>query len=220
MTDVTKLRILTTVLRWVVVILILRVLAGILTNYPDYFPPNFDSIFLLGRERTFPGLYAVAFYVHLVSSPVVLVLGLILLSETVRRRFRGLHRRLGWVQVVVLLALVLPSSLVMARWAIGGWPAGVSFVLLTVATAVCAVAGVVQARRKRFVSHRRWMLRCYVLICSAVVLRIISGAVGLFEVPSPEGAYIVSAWASWLVPLAAYELAEYVRSRQSTRREA
>lgn len=215
----TKLRILTAILRWVVVVLILRVLAGILTNYPDYFPPNFDSIFLLGRERTFPGLYAVAFYVHLVSSPLVLVLGLILLSETVRRRFHGLHRRLGWVQVVVLLALVLPSSLVMARWAIGGWPAGLSFVLLTAATAVCVVTGVVQARRKRFISHRRWMIRCYVLICSAVVLRIISGAVGLFEVPSPEGAYIISAWASWLVPLAGYELLEHIWARRLTRRE-
>lgn len=212
-----KLHILTTALRWVVVVLILRVLAGILTNYPDYFPPNFDSTFLLGRERTFPGLYAAAFYVHLVSSPVVLVVGLILLSEAVRRRLRGLHRRLGWVQAVVLLGFVLPSSLVMARRAIGGWPAGVSFVLLTGVTAVCAVAGVVQARRKRFNRHRRWMIRCYVLICSAVVLRIISGAVGLFEPPSPEGAYIVSAWASWVVPLAGYELFEKIRASWANR---
>ena len=52
------------------------------------------------------------------------------------------------------------------------------------------------------------MLRCYVLICSAVALRLISGAAGLVGVPSPEGAYIVAAWSSWLVPLAAFEIAE------------
>ena len=44
--------ILTTALRWLVVVLILRVLATILLNYPDYFPPNFDSLFLQGREAT------------------------------------------------------------------------------------------------------------------------------------------------------------------------
>ena len=56
-------RILTTVLRWLAVVLILRVLAAILANYPDYFPPNFDSLFLQGREATFTGLYRPAFYV-------------------------------------------------------------------------------------------------------------------------------------------------------------
>jgi uncharacterized membrane protein len=212
---VAKLRLLTAILRWVVVVLVLRVLVSILSNYPDYFPPNFDSTFLLGRERTFPGVYEVAFNVHLVASPVVLVLGLVLLSETVRRRFGRLHRRLGWVQIVLLLAFVLPSSLVMARRAIGGWPSGASFMLLTVATAVCAVAGVIEARRKRFDRHRRWMLRCSVLICSAVVLRLISGVVGLFEVSNPEGAYTISAWASWLVPLAVFEVWERFRVGQS-----
>ena len=50
-------RILTTVLRWLAVVLILRVLVTILANYPDYFPPNFDSLFLQGREATFTGIY-------------------------------------------------------------------------------------------------------------------------------------------------------------------
>ena len=84
-------RILTTVLRWLAVVLILRVLATILANYPDYFPPNFDSLFLQGREATFTGAYPAAFYVHIFSGPVVLFNGLILLSETIRRR----HRRLA-----------------------------------------------------------------------------------------------------------------------------
>jgi hypothetical protein len=52
------------------------------------------------------------------------------------------------------------------------------------------------------------MLRCYVLICSALALRLISGAAGLIGVPSPESAYIVAAWCSWLIPLAACELVE------------
>ena len=210
-------RILATILRWLAVLLILRVLATILANYPDYFPPDFDSLFLQGREATFTGLYRPAFYVHIVSGPIVLVNGLILLGERFRRRHNGLHRVLGRVQVFVLLLFVLPSSVVMSRHAFGGWPAGLSFLLLSVTTAWCAVAGVFQARRGRYDEHRRWMLRSYVLICSAVALRLISGAAEMVEVPSPKEAYIVAAWSSWLFPLGAFEMAEFARRRRELR---
>lgn len=199
-------RALTTVLRWLAVVLILRVLYTILANYPDYFPPNFDSLFLQGREATFHGTYAAAFYVHIFSAPFVLFNGLVLMSEYVRRRHGAWHRWLGRAQVVVLLLFVLPSSVMMSRHAFGGWPAGVSFVALSVATAVCAIRGVVHAWNRRYESHRRWMTRCYILLCSAVALRLISGAAGLIGVESPESAYIAAAWASWLLPLAAYEV--------------
>jgi hypothetical protein len=189
-------------------VLILRVLATILANYPDYFPPNFDSLFLQGREAPFTGAYQPAFYVHIFSGPVVLFNGLILLSAYVRRHHAAWHRVLGRIQVAVLLLFVLPSSVVMSRHAFGGWPAGLSFLLLSAATATCAIVGVVHARRRRYHQHRRWMLRSYVLICSAVALRLISGAAGLVGVPSPEGAYVVAAWSSWLIPLAAYEIVE------------
>ena len=209
-------RILTTALRWLAVVLILRVLVTILANYPDYFPPDFGSLFLQGREATFAGAYRPAFYVHIFCGPFVLLNGLILLSERVRRRHGGLHRVLGRVQVAVLLLFVLPSSVVMSRHAFGGWPAGVSFLALSAATAVCAVVGVVHARHRRYDRHRRWMLRCYVLICSAVVLRLVSGAAGLVGVPSPEGAYVVAAWVSWLVPLAVFEIVERLPRSGST----
>src|SRR5437667_6320144 len=88
-------RILTTVLCWLAVLLILRVLAAILANYLDYFPPNFDSLFLQGREATFTGAYRPAFYIHIFSGPVVLFNGLILMSDYVRRHHRGLLRFLG-----------------------------------------------------------------------------------------------------------------------------
>lgn len=201
-------KILMMVLRWLAVVLILRVLAAILANYLDYFPANFDSLFLQGREATFNGAYRAAFYVHIFSGPVVLFNGLILLSDTIRRRHRVWHRGLGRFQVVVLLAFVLPSSVVMSQHAFGGWLAGLSFHFLSAATAICAIVGVVNACRHRYDQHRRWMLRAYVLICSAVSLRLISGAAGLIGVASSEHAYILAAWSSWLFPLAAYEIAE------------
>lgn len=208
-------RFLTTVLRWLAVVLILRVLVAILANYPDYFPPNFASLFLQDREATFGGAYRPAFYIHIISAPVVLFNGLILLSEYVRRRHGGWHSWLGRGQVVVLLLFVLPSSAVMSRHAFGGWSAGLSFFLLSATTASCAIVGVVYARRRRYDRHRRWMIRSYVLICSAVTLRLISGTAGLVGVANPEGAYIFAAWSSWLFPLAAYEIVERLPARRN-----
>ncbi|VTR96088.1 Uncharacterized protein OS=Planctomyces limnophilus (strain ATCC 43296 / DSM 3776 / IFAM 1008 / 290) GN=Plim_2418 PE=4 SV=1: DUF2306 [Gemmata massiliana] len=208
-------RILATALRWLAAVLVVRVLVTILSNYPDYFPPDFDSLFLQGRESTFVGSYRPAFYVHILSSPFVLLNGLFLVVVPPRRRHDRLHRVLGRVQVVVLLALVLPSSVLMSRHAFGGWRAGLSFVALAGATATCAVLGVVRARRRHFDRHRRWMTRCFVLICSAVVLRLTSGAASVIGVPNPEGAYIVAAWCSWLVPLTVYELVERLPTRAS-----
>jgi uncharacterized membrane protein len=197
-----------TVLRWLAVMLILRVLAAMLSNYPDYFPPNFDSLFLQGRETTFTGTYRPAFYIHIFFGPVVLFNGLILMSEYVRRHYGGLHRVLGRVQVLILLLILLPTSVVMSRYSFGGWPSGLSFSLLSLATASCAIVGVVYARRRRYAQHRRWMLRCYILICSAVALRLISGTAGLVGVQNAEEAYIIASWCSWLVPLATYEIIE------------
>jgi uncharacterized membrane protein len=199
-------RTLTAVLRVLAVLLILRVLVAIVANYSDYVPPDFESTFLQGRETTFVGSYRPAFYVHIVSGPFVLVNGLILLSETVRRRCGGLHRALGRVQVVTLLVFMIPSGVVMSRHAFGGWHAGVSFVVLSILTAACAVIGVIHARNLRFEKHSLWMLRTYVLICSAVALRLISGMAEWAGVANPEPAYVVAAWASWVLPLIGFEI--------------
>lgn len=196
-------------------LLILRVLGTILANYPDYFPPNFDSLFLQGREATFHGTYRLAFYVHILTAPIVLVIGLVLLSETVLCRYRQLHRVLGRIQVAILLLLVLPSSVVMSRNAFAGWVAGVSFLTLSLVTAGCAIVGLVEARRRRIDRHRRWMTRTYILLCSAVVLRLVSGTAGLLGVVNPEMAYRLAAWASWLFPLAIGEC--WLRTRNMGR---
>lgn len=203
-----------TILRCVFVLLMLRVVVAIVANYPDYFPPNFDSLFLEGRQATFQGMYCVAFYIHIFVGPFVLLSGLILLSETVRKRCGKLHRLLGRVQVAVLIVLLLPTSLVMSQYAFGGWPAGLSFSVLSLLTGICAILGVKYARARKFDQHRSWMLRTFILLCSAVALRLISGMLDTLKVPHPENAYIVASWCSWVIPLLVFEIAGSVKLRE------
>src|SRR5262249_27805285 len=59
-------------------VLVVEVVARVVSNYPRYLPPDFSAEFLHGRERQFLGPYPLAFYVHILSGPISLILGLAL----------------------------------------------------------------------------------------------------------------------------------------------
>lgn len=200
------------ILKLLVALLILKVTFGVMLGYRDYIPPNFDNDFLSGRQSYFSGAYQWAFYAHIVSGPVSLVLGLILVSESFRRRFPKWHRLLGKVQAGIVLILLAPSGLWMACYAQTGSVAGVGFALLAIATGTCVLFGWRTAVKKRFAEHRRWMLRCFLLLCSAVVVRIIGGLATVAAV-GDLWIYPLTAWASWLVLLTAFEFTDAVRRR-------
>jgi predicted membrane protein DUF2306 len=200
------------VLTLLAALLILKVTVAIVLKYRDYFPRNFNSDFLHGREQYFSGGYQWAFYVHIASGPISLMLGLILISERFRRRFPKWHRLLGRAQVVAVLFLVTPSGLWMAYHAEAGPISSIGFALLAVVTGTCVAMGWRSAVKRRFFEHRRWMFRCFLLLCAAVVIRII-GELATVAGAQVEWIYPLAAWVSWLVPLAAFELASRERNR-------
>jgi len=186
-------------------VLIWKVTISVVIEYRNYFPPNFDATFLLGRDAYFFGPYRWAFYLHLLSGPAALILGTILISDRFRSFAPRWHRRLGRVQGINVLLLVAPSGLWMSYYADTGALAGTGLGLLAVVTALCVALGWRAAVQRRFATHRRWMLRTFILLCSAVVIRMIGGA-AMFARFEPTWLYPLSAWASWLVPLLILEL--------------
>lgn len=191
-------------------LLILKVTVSVVLNYRNYFPPNFASDFLQDRESYFSGPYHWAFYTHIVSGPISLLLGTILISEQFRLSFPKWHRLLGQIQAICVLFLVTPSGLWMSYHAETGAIAGIGFATLAIATGTCVGLGWRSAVRRRFIDHRRWMWRCYLLLCSAVVLRLMAGLATVTDVEA-DWLYPLSAWISWLVPLIAFELNERYR---------
>ena len=185
-------------------VVLLRVVVSVLAGYGGYLPPDFTRGFLIGREASFPGTYAVAFYAHIAAGPVTLLLGLLLLSRRVLRRPR-LHRRLGRVQGVLILTGVVPAGLRMAWDADGGPVAAAGFAALAVATGTCVLAGWRAAVRRQFAAHEVWMRRCFAVLCSAVVVRLWGGLTEVLRLDG-EWPYVVAAWACWLGPLAGYEV--------------
>jgi predicted membrane protein DUF2306 len=189
-------------------LLVLKVNLTVVWGYRNYFPPDFNSDFLRGREAYFAGAYQWAFYAHIASGPVSLFLGTLLISEAFRRRLPMWHRRMGRVQVASILLVLAPSGLWMARCAAAGPVGAVGFALMAIATAASAAMGWREAVARRFAAHRRWMWRNYLRLCSAVVIRL---AGGLATVVGVHAAWFdpLASWACWLVPLAVFELSRF-----------
>lgn len=196
-------------------LLILKVTLSVMLGYRDYFPPNFASDFLRGRQPYFSGIYRCAFYMHIASGPASLILGMIVISERFRIRFPRWHRWLGKSLLVLVLFLLTPSGLWMAYYAETGAVAAIGFSVLAIVTGICALIGWQSAVKKQFAQHRRWMWRCFLLLCSAVILRLIGGLATVTGVGG-TWSYPLAAWASWLVPLVAFELSDAV-GRQNGR---
>lgn len=207
---------LSNLLPFVTALLIMRVTVAVVLNYRDYLPPNFESDFLQDREHYFWKGYHWAFYTHLASGPLSLILGMILISDRFRLRFPKWHRYFGRIQAVNVLFLVAPSGLLMAYRAMTGPIAAVGFAMLAIATAACMAMGWRTAVQRRFAEHRFWMQRCFVLLCSAVVVRIIGGLLTVIDY-GPAWPYQAAAWGSWLVPLAIYELSRLTGLRAGWR---
>lgn len=206
----------TTRLRQVLVlltgVLILKVTVEVMLGYRNYLPPDFNSDFLRGRGGYFFGAYQWAFFPHIAAGPVSLIVGMLLVSERFRRRFPKWHRVLGRVQVANVLLLVAPSGLWMALYAAAGTVAAVGFAMLACLTAGTTALGWRAAMQRRFSVHRRWMSRSFLLLCSAVVIRLTGGLATVLD--SHAGWFdSASAWGCWVVPLAAFELGSRFKLR-------
>ena len=93
----------------------------------------------------------------------------------------------------------------MAWYAQTGIVAGAGFSALAIATGVSAAFGWRSAVQKRFADHSRWMWRCFLLLCSAVIIRLVGGLATVTGI-GVDWSYPLAAWLSWLVPLAIYEI--------------
>ena len=86
-------RLLSKIASLLAVCLFAKVFVSILYEYRWYFPADFvRSDFLLDRQDYFYGSYSIAFYTHIVSGPIAVLIGAFLISSGSRKRFRRLHR--------------------------------------------------------------------------------------------------------------------------------
>jgi uncharacterized membrane protein YozB (DUF420 family) len=197
---------LTAIIWWVACLLFAWGLTSILYQYQWYFPPDFESSdFLLGRRASFRGAYQWAFYVHIICGPIAIVLAGLLIFSGGISQYRRTHRLLGRILASVIILGLLPSGILMATQAYTGQIAGWGFVSLAIATAVCTTLAVSHAMKKRYTTHRRWAIRCFILLCSPLLLRFVASTLTDLGIES-DWTYRVNAWLSWLLPVLIFEV--------------
>lgn len=193
---------------WVVQLIVLKFTWQIVLGYGSYFPPDFQSSFLWGREPYFHGPYHYAFYTHIVSGPLASMCGLLLLQPWLLSRYRRVHAWLGRCQAINVLVVLVPSGLFMAGYAQDGPLAGIGLAILALLTAISIMLGWRAAVERRFADHRYWMFRNFLLLCSTIVLRLLVGTLNFAGV-DPLYLYAWPSWASWLLPLVIVECYEH-----------
>lgn len=202
---------------WLAIALFFKLLGSIVFEYRNYFPANFESSFLSGKRFFFHGSYRAAFYVHIISGPVALLISAFLMFSGGNKSFRSSLRRWHAVLGKSLLALVLfamlPSGLVMASRAFTGPIAGAGFVALTILLSVCIVMAGWHAKKRRFAVHQLWATRSFILLCSPLLLRLMTGATIVLDIES-AWTYRFAAWGSWLIPLAIFETQRMMKQRK------
>ena len=199
-------------LKWGVAILFAKTFLLVLWEYRNYFPANFQSNFLAGRELTFKGIYRTAFYIHIVTGPISLGICAFLMLSGKRVNLHRWHRPLGKALVYSTLLLMLPSGLVMATQALSGPIAGWSFFVLTLLTASSICVAAWHASKGRMSQHQVWATRSFILLLSPLLLRLMTGASIFFQFES-EWTYRAAVWTSWLIPLLGLELYRTFKKR-------
>jgi len=178
---------------WATFALSSRIFTSILAQYANYFPPNFDAEFLFGRQTYFFGSYCLAFYAHIIASPIAMILGGWLMwtgrqhgkKLCHRKSIRKWHRRLGKTQGTIVIAIVVPTGLVMSTRAMNGPLAGLGFSALSMALMGSMLATIAHAKKRSFARHELWATRSFILLCSPLVLRLMTGATIITQTQSP-----------------------------------
>ena len=188
---------------------VLGVSVLILTPYGHYMPPDFEFGFLRNKQSFFYSTgYFLGFYAHLASAPAAILIGTLQLSRSLRHRYPTVHRRLGQLYVALVLCAAAPGGAVMSMRAFGGVPSLICFALISTLAWLFTLIGWRKACNGDLNGHGRWMIRSFLMMSSAIVLRLVHILIQPLELDETL-AYQISAWASWVPGLVVLEFAFY-----------
>ena len=140
-----------------------------------------------------PKLWLGALYVHVPSALFALPACLVLLLQPVRRRWPRLHRWLGRLSALVIVAGVVPSGMYLALFAQGGMVTTLGFWLTGAITLLAMLKSVQSARAGDMKAHRRFSAHVAAQLAVAVVSRFLLMGAELSGIYA-EWVYVAALW--------------------------
>ena len=167
-----------------------------------------------------------AIVVHLVFAALITLGGLLQLMTGVRRWLPRFHRWNG--RVYLISAWVMGAGGLAMVWSgtnVGDMPQHIAISINAVLIMLCAVMVLRHALARRFVLHRRWALRLFLVVSGVWFFRIgltfwilvNQGAVGFNPATFTGPALTTIAFAQYLLPLALLQLYFHTQDRAGSR---
>lgn len=172
----------------------------------EYYTPNFEEGFLIGKSGIFP-VYKLFLYGHIIGAPIALLAGLFQFSY----RNSSQHRKVGLIYVTSILLLAGPGGFGLSFYALGGTVNIINFLLLSFLWLLTTFLAFYHAKQKDFEKHRSMMIRSFILTNSAVLIRLFSYINHELLIWELETSYVIISWISWLPALLTYELVQMKR---------
>ncbi|TVP48707.1 MAG: DUF2306 domain-containing protein [Gemmatimonadales bacterium] len=159
---------------------------------------------LVFRERVFVDALAASFkarpwgiYPHAFFGMIAITLGPLQFLPTAGMPRGARHRTLGKIYVGAAMMTGV-TGLYMAAWAHGGRIAEVGFTGMALAILATTALAWKHAVSRDFPAHRRWMIRSYAVLFSAVTLRLWLPVVVVLHAGAFTPSYRWVAWLSWI----------------------
>lgn len=147
-----------------------------------------------------------AFYIHIISSVVVMPLGVLQFSSWLIRNYPKVHRNFGKIYIIAILLFAAPSGLVIANYANGGLSSQVGFSLQSITWWIITLMAWKAARQHTWDKHISAMLRSFAVTLAAMSLRTESYLMYYYLDTKPIETYLTVTWSSWVGNLLFVEL--------------
>ena len=206
--------ILSGLVKTVAFLLILLIGSLIVIATSRYLNPDETGGYLASRTLDTISLIRFTVLVHALVSFVLLLTSGTLIFLRLEQKYSTAHRLAGKFTVFLTILVVVPTGFVLSYHALGGLDGKLIFALLTLLTLLFISFGFYNAMKRRFDLHKKWMLRFFVLLTSAIWLRINLFICFQVKWVITENDYLWCAVLSWVPQLLLLELFFWLSSRK------
>lgn len=165
----------------------------------QYIPYSIDAAFLaLKTEEVKIPYYRVAFYTHVYSSIIILLLGFVQFAAPIRIQYPQVHRNMGKSYIILVLLLASPTGFIMGIHGNGGIYAQTSFCIQAILWFIFTWKAFVAIKRGKVHVHLYYMILSFAMTLSAISLRLFKWIIVTTLALPPMDTYKIVVWLGWI----------------------
>jgi uncharacterized membrane protein YozB (DUF420 family) len=144
-------------------------------------------------------------WIHLTGGTLAILLGLVQLLTQWPRAFNRVHR---WTGRGYLAGILIASTGAVGLIATSPAPFAIRMAFAATAWAWLSTSliGLVAIRRGKVQTHRRWMIRAWLVTLAPITFRVLLHTPGVMALAPPPDMIAYLLWVSWMLPLLLFEV--------------